>query len=215
VLANEPSCDWIVAAGDDTFPDPNKRANEIAAECSEHFLRQSFKFAMRGTDADDSFAAVPEHLTLNEGKFQALLGSGNARILPATTFGVMQPTGDSWSCPVRGVKLIEFIAGSPWLGREWCLRANKGAGPLWPGFFHMWADETLQIVAKQLGVFLQRPDLTHHHDHWGRPRLGERIGQLSRMPEFLKRANSPAQTSLDKAEFERLKAGGFQECYPL
>src|ERR1017187_1683759 len=37
VLRVDESCDWLVAAGDDMLPDPNKRADEIAAECSEHF----------------------------------------------------------------------------------------------------------------------------------------------------------------------------------
>lgn len=176
VLKTHPDCDWIVAAGDDTLPDRNKRADEIAAECSAHF---------------------------------------------AGTFGVCQPTGDDWSDNgPRGdktgeLRLIRRVAGSPWLGREWCLRANKGKGPLWPAFYHMFADETLQCVAEKLGVFWQRDDLTHHHQHWGRPKPGERIGKIENMPEFLTQANSPEEWKKSKAEFERLKAGGFEECLPL
>jgi hypothetical protein len=184
VLRNDPSCDWIVAAGDDTLPDPDKTADEIAEECSEHFA-------------------------VNGGDFAFCHETGRQK----ATFGVMQPTGDEWSD--RRGKIIEQIAGSPFMGREWCLRANQGKGPLWPGFFHMWADETLQLVAQKLGVFWQRPDLCHHHEHWGRPRPGERLGQLSRMPEFLKRANSPEQTTADKKEFDRLKDDGFKVCFPL
>jgi hypothetical protein len=168
VFRRDTSCEWIIAAGDDTFPDPNRRADDIAAELTQHF---------KGT------------------------------------FGVMQPTGDPWSDP-RG-RLIERIAGSPWLGRDWCLRANGGRGPLWPWLFHMWADEALQLTAQQLGVFWQRPDLTHFHQHWGRPREGERFGDHTRMPAFLARANSTDQTDADRAEFERLKRGGFKECFPL
>ena len=37
VLRIDSACDWVVNAGDDTEPDPTKRAEEIAAECSEHF----------------------------------------------------------------------------------------------------------------------------------------------------------------------------------
>src|SRR5882724_13129494 len=37
VLSWDPSCDWIVAAGDDTLPDPNKRAEQIAEELTAHF----------------------------------------------------------------------------------------------------------------------------------------------------------------------------------
>lgn len=202
VLDVDPLCDWVVAAGDDTLPDPNKSADEIAAECSDHY-----------SDLHHQFAEYepPEHAEAGTHPFTAF-----ARTLTGEqmqTFGVMQPTGDPWSD--RRGKLIDRIAGSPWLGREWCLRANQGKGPLWPGFFHMWADECLQIVALQLGVFWQRPDLCHHHDHWGRPREGERIGRADRMPAFLARANSKEQTDLDFAEFNRLKTGGFKQCLPL
>ena len=162
------SCDWIVAAGDDTECDRNHTADEIAAQLTAHF---------------------------------------------GGTFGVCQPTGDRWS-DAQGV-LVERVAGSPWMGREWCLRANRGRGPLWPEFFHMFADECLQETAKKLGVFWQRPDLIHLHKHWGRPKDGETMGQASNMPDFLVKANSPAEWRKSKAEFERLRAGGFAECLPL
>jgi len=37
VLAHDPSCDWIVTGGDDTLPDPNHTAEEIADNCSAYF----------------------------------------------------------------------------------------------------------------------------------------------------------------------------------
>ena len=37
ILKSDPTADWIVTGGDDMDPDPNKRADEIAAECTEHF----------------------------------------------------------------------------------------------------------------------------------------------------------------------------------
>lgn len=79
------------------------------------------------------------------------------------TMGVCQMTGDRWADSM-GV-IIERIAGSPWMGREWCLRANQGRGPLWPEYFHNWADEELQLVATKLGCFWQRPDIIHYHEH--------------------------------------------------
>ncbi len=185
VLESDPACDWIVAAGDDTLPDQNKTADEIAAECSAHF-------------------ATVEQFTDRDGDRETFVHE---------TFGVMQPTGDPWTD--RQGRVIERIAGSPWLGREWCLRANQGKGPLWPTFFHMFADECLQNVAQQLGVFWQRPDLTHMHNHWGRPREGETMGRKERMPDFLTRANSTDEWYRSKKEFDRLKAGGFAECLPL
>ena len=41
VLSSE-SCDWIVAAGDDTDPEPNREACDIALECSDYFSRATF-----------------------------------------------------------------------------------------------------------------------------------------------------------------------------
>lgn len=37
ILKRDPDAEWIVTGGDDTKPDPNKRAEAIAAECTEHF----------------------------------------------------------------------------------------------------------------------------------------------------------------------------------
>ena len=42
---------------------------------------------------------------------------------------------------------------------------NGGKGPLWPEYFHNWADEELQNVAIKLGCFWQRRDLIHYHQH--------------------------------------------------
>jgi hypothetical protein len=86
----------------------------------------------------------------------------------AATFGIMQPTGDDWSDGMG--RIIERIAGSPWMGRSWCERINQGNGPLWHEYRHNWADQELQLVAQKYGAFWQRPDLTHYHDHsWRRP----------------------------------------------
>lgn len=154
--------DWFICAGDDTFPDPSKSAQEIAGECRDHF-------------------------------------SG--------TFGCMQPTGDRWGD--RNGAYIDRVAGSPWLGREFCRRVNGGNGPLWPDYWHMGGDEELRAVAVKLGVYWERRDLTHYHDHWGRPRAGETMGQMSRMPEFLKEANSPEHWRDYKALFTKRLMTGF------
>jgi len=84
----------------------------------------------------------------------------------AGTFGVMQPTGDRFA---QGS--IDRIAGSPWMGRSWCLRANGGQGPFWPSFRHMFGDECLLRVAEKLGVYWRRPDLVHLHRHFMRESL--------------------------------------------
>ncbi len=132
VMMYDPDAEWFVAGGDDTEPDPNHTADEIAAQCSLHF---------HGRQCD------------------ALKDVCDSRM----TFGVMQPTGDRFA----GGQ-IDRICGSPWLGRDWCKRINHGRGPLWPEYFHMWADEEVQHVATKYGVLWQRPDLIHLHHHFMR-----------------------------------------------
>lgn len=77
------------------------------------------------------------------------------------TFGVMQPVGD-------GFMSCNHYCGSPWLGRAFIDCMNGGAGPMWGAYTHNWADNELHWVAKGMGVLWQRPDLTHHHDHFTR-----------------------------------------------
>ena len=163
VFTFDQDCDWVVATGDDTDPDPNVRAEEIAGQCTDRF---------------------------------------------AGTFGVMQPTGDPWS-DHQG-RIIERIAGSPWLGRQWCARINSGRGPLWPEYTHCFADEELQCVAQKLGVFWQRPDLTQMHNNWARAR-----GDVKDRPAFLDEANSPEHWRKYSTLFRERKAGGFPGHEPL
>lgn len=195
VLAVDCSIDWIVTGGDDGLPDPNKRADEIAESCS------------------------------------AMFGG---------TFGVMQPVGDRWglgacaTCAGKGEMpaskpitidhtiicrhchgtgqsaYIDRVAGSPWLGREFCERMYHGGGPIYRGYFHMFDDQELQTVAERLGVFAQRPDLTHKHEHWARPRADR-----ADMPAWAAAANSPEQWARSQALFERRKAAGFPGHEPL
>ncbi|MDX2146495.1 MAG: hypothetical protein SFZ23_03145 [Planctomycetota bacterium] len=75
--------------------------------------------------------------------------------------GVMQPTGDAF----LGAR---YFCGSPWLGRGWIERANRGRGPMWPEYRHNWADNELFWVAKAHGLLWERPDLSQHHDHFSR-----------------------------------------------
>ena len=37
----DPQCNWVVAASDDIYPDPNVRAEEIAQQCDEHFFQSA------------------------------------------------------------------------------------------------------------------------------------------------------------------------------
>jgi len=136
-----------------------------------------------------------------------ILDHGDAENLFGT-YGVMQPTGDRWGAERGGSAYIDRIAGSPWLGREWCLRAHKGAGPLHPDFFHMFVDEALLHAAASQGVFWQRRDLTHYHRHWAREKGHGGV------PWYLKTANGQSHWNEAKAIFERIKRGGFAECLP-
>jgi hypothetical protein len=37
IIRNDPQAQWIVTGGDDVLPDPNRTAEEIGRQCSEHF----------------------------------------------------------------------------------------------------------------------------------------------------------------------------------
>jgi hypothetical protein len=180
VLKVDRNAHWLVAAGDDTDPDERK-PEEISEQCSSHFCRV--------VDSDSIPGGIYEF-----------------------TFGVMQPTGDRWNCsPSLGdIPTIERVAGSPWLGREWCRRAYGGRGPLWPEYTHCFADEELQLVAQGLGVFWQRPDLTHMHHNWARAPAETRV-----MPEFLREANSVQHWQKYSKLFHERKAAGFPGSEPL
>jgi hypothetical protein len=121
------------------------------------------------------------------------------------TFGVMQPCGDDWA-DAKG-RIIERFAGSPWMGREWCLRAYQGNGPMWP-YPHNWADEELQCVAQKLGVFWQRHDVVHRHDHWARG------GRMRRRPPAYMGLIA-ADYEISKPIFEQRKAAGWPGAEPL
>ncbi len=177
VLEEDPSCDWIVTGGDDTLPDPNHTAEEIAAQCTEHF--------------GGPFANY-----------------GHRR--PQNTMGVMQPTGDRFAGGS-----IDRIAGSPWLGREWCLRANGGRGPFWPEFTHMFGDECLKRTAEKLGVYWARPDLTHFHKHFQRASDALDSPAIpAPVPEHLKKWGTKQHWDEMLAIFRRLESEDFRVCMP-
>jgi len=177
VMAKDQSAEWFVTGGDDTWPDPNRTAEEIAEECKRYF------------------------------------GPLDRRPRAGSSFGVMQPTGDRWGD--KDGAYIDRVAGSPWIGREFARRMYGGRGPYWPEYTHMGVDEELQAVAEKIGVFWQRPDLTHYHDHWGRPRPGEERGNADRMPAFLERANSHEEWHRYKRIFEARKAAWFPGHEPI
>lgn len=175
--------EWFVCAGDDTEPDMGHTAEEIAAQCREHFA-----------DIQDA----------NE-----------ERDYGSPTFGVMQPTGDRYGespnhpDPRMRSAYIDRVAGSPWIGREFAMRMYGGNGPYWPEYTHMGVDEEIQAVAEKYGVFWQRPDLIHLHRHWARAR-----GQVTDMPAFLAKANSPEEWKRYKKIFAERKAAGFPGSEP-
>jgi hypothetical protein len=181
ILRYDPRADFIVATGDDTLPDPTKRAEVIGQECSEHFEE-----LWRDSSSDEH----PYETSLS-------------------TFGVMQPTGDEWAD--RAGRIIERIAGSPWIGREFARRMYGGAGPYWYEYRHCFVDEELQCVAQKLGVFWQRPDLTQHHENWARAHAG----RPQDMPEFLREANSPEHWAKYSAIFKARKEAGFPGHEPI
>lgn len=130
---------WIVTGGDDTHPDPNHEAEEIAAQCFFHFA------------GDTTVAGWRERAT-----FGVMQCTGDR-------WGEDDPVSRArWP---EAPAMIDRICGSPWIGREFALRINGGQGPLWHEYRHNWADEELQCVAQSLGVLWQRRDLIHYHAH--------------------------------------------------
>jgi hypothetical protein len=187
VLEFDHEAEWLVTGGDDIEPDANHSAEEIARECSEYFWHYF-----------DAEHRLPT-LTIEQ----------------ATTFGVMQPTGDRYGADERhlgerGSAYIDRVCGSPWMGREFCRRMYQGNGPLFEGYFHMGEDEELQAVATKLGVLWQRPDLIHFHRHWARKNKDR-----ADMPKFLERANSAEEWQKYKQIFAERKTAGFPGSEPL
>lgn len=121
------------------------------------------------------------------------------------TFGVMQPTGDRYAGGS-----IDRIAGSPWIGREFCERTYGGNGPYWPEYRHMFVDEEIRDVATMLGVYWMRRDLIHFHHHVFRESDAiDSNAVLKPLPDFLKEANSAAHWNKFKALYESRRAAGF------
>jgi hypothetical protein len=197
VLRADPDCDWIVTGGDDVEPDRAHTADQIAWECSLHFPAVACWMCNGNWEPDqwDGSPACPECHNTN-------------RLGPGATFGVMQPTGDRWA-DSRGA-YIDRVAGSPWMGREWCLRANGGRGPLWPEFTHMFVDEHIQELATKLGVFWQRRDLIHLHRHALRDNP-----TFEAWPAHMRKWTTPEHWRESKAVLDRLRANDFQECMPI
>ncbi len=192
IMQQDPDAQWIVGGGDDYVPDPAHTAQQIAEQTTEYFRSLWY-------DRLDCQRAAYWH---NPPAWVA-----HSTAVQLATFGVMQPTGDRWgSSP--GHAYIDGIAGSPWMGREWCRRAYRGQGPLWGEYLHMFGDEELQCVATLLGAFQQRRDLIQLHEHWGRERGG-------RPPEFLKPVNSPQHWTESSRLFQQRKRAGFPFHEPI
>jgi hypothetical protein len=120
------------------------------------------------------------------------------------TVGIMQPTGDRHLVDKGGKCSAERACVSPWLGRDWCLRANTGQGPFHPGYFHCFVDEELQDVASRLGRLWHRPDVNQFHD-W-RGRSGTLQTSIAAPNEHWEQ---------DKALFSARKLAGFPCSVPL
>ncbi len=188
----DPDLQWAVTGGDDTLPDPNKRADEIAFQCGRHF-----------GEINKSFRMEPV-------VFGEPIQYGEARN-PWGTFGVMQPTGDRYASGS-----IDRIAGSPWIGREFGTRMYGGHGPYWPEYTHMGADEELMYVAEAAGVYWRRPDLCHLHRHFQRESDDLNSAAVRRpVPPHLVEANSPEHWQRYKRIFGNRKSAGFPGSEPI
>lgn len=193
----EPRPEWFICAGDDTEPDPTRDADAIAAECVRYFVER--------TPFEPTFGPDP----LAHSAFLQL----------RATFGVMQPTGDRWHEGVGGFANapIDRVCGSAWYGREYCRRMYGGAGPLYPGYRHMFVDEEAQEVATKMGVFWQRRELTQRHNHWGRGETDQTVIEMKpgTIPPHLEQWNTTKHWQESKAFFLSRKAAGFPGHAPI
>ena len=186
----DPTCDWFVTGGDDVSPDLAQSPDEIAISCNRHFLNLDIDKPWKGAHSDN----------------------------PLATFGVMQPPGDRWGADEPWARknwpnapaYIDRICGSPWMGREFCRRANAGKGPLCEDYEHMYVDEHLQEYAKQLGILWQRRDLIQYHHHAlrdGKPQ--------SQLPPHLKPRYEGTHFKDAKAIFDRHMSAKFAGLEPI
>lgn len=182
VLRRDRDASWIIGGGDDYLPDSYYHPHEIALQNAKRFM---------GSD-------------LNTGDIFSLMKK--------STFGVVQPTGDRWGDSEssratygenRGA-IIDRVAGSPWMGREWIERSYLGDGPMWSGYHHCFADEELLEVATTAGVYWARPDLTQYHDHASR-----KTSDRTCWPAHLEPAITGANWDHDYKMFAERKAKGF------
>lgn len=196
ILYLDPAAEWIVTGGDDTEPDLAHSAQEIAAQCSEHFNGTLGILQCTGDRWGESRSTHPFQKWPEQPRRCVHCGQGEEA--PPHLHGAY----------------IDRVAGSPWLGREWCMRGHGGRGPLHPDFTHMFVDQALRETAVMLGIYWERRDLIMLHRHWGRG-VNDRPVTADAMPNFLAQWNTPEQWNAGKALYERLKADGFKECLPI
>jgi hypothetical protein len=199
--------DWFVTGGDDYLPDPTHHPDQIAAELTDHF---------KGT-----FGVMqPTGDRWGEGECPTCEGTGkrmrNDWSLPKG-LGFVSPSVEVLCSDCKGSgrsALIDRICGSPWIGRNFALRMYQGAGALYNGYFHMFADEELKCVAESMGVLWQRPDLTQVHQHWSRT-TGLITPYISAQPDWVQNINSPEEWNRSKQIFQFRKARRFPGHEPL
>jgi hypothetical protein len=174
--------------------------------------RQCHWIVTGGDDTEPDPNHTPEEIAVQCALHfcKPVLGDSNeAVVFWSGSFGVMQPTGDRFAGGA-----IDRVAGSPWIGREFCRRMYGGAGPYWHEYQHMFVDEEIQEVAVKLGVFWQRPDLTHHHQHFMRVGTTNAAKEAA-PPAHLVQANSPGHWQFYRGLFQGRKAAGFPGHEPI
>ncbi len=178
--------EWFIAAGDDTLPEPNHSAEEIAAQCKAHFQAANFE---RGD-------IIPE---------------GNKW----STFGVMQPTGDRWG-DRRGAYIDRVAGsawiGREFARRAYGGRGPLW--PEYQHMFvdqELQAVATKLGVFWQRPDLTQR----HQHWGRGKTDAEIPDASSRMMPPHLLKWNTTAHWNESKAIFEAREKAGFPGCEPL
>jgi len=210
-MAKDSDALWFVTGGDDYLPDPAHRPEEIALECSQYFT--STEVREKVYHPDGTFGVMqPTGDRWGEGRCATCEGRGFLLTSVLEVPGITKFESGPICADCHGTgtsALLDRICGSPWIGREFAQRVYGGKGPLFEGYFHNFADEELQCVARKLGVLWQRRDVTQVHRHWSR--------EGKPMPEWASKINNALESDWEQSQalFRSRKAHGFPGHEPL
>lgn len=120
-------------------------------------------------------------------------------------YGVMQPAAPVPTAPEEKKQRGHIWAWSPFIGPEFIRRAYRGEGPMYPGYFHHFADTELAEVAKAQGCWFANEDLMHDHLYF----------RWAGLPKPSYRRNIRRAHPHDRELYRTRRQRGFPESHPV